>query len=74
MTDLVRAIIAFIVIAIIALAVSANKDGAKLVQAGIIIAIVVVVLRNSSTIQTSIRGLTNAVTTTPKPSSSSGGN
>lgn len=74
MNDVVRAILAFIGITIIALAFSANKDGARLVQGGIVIAILVVVLRNSTTIQSSLSDLQRAVTTTPKATGSSGGN
>lgn len=74
MNDVVRAILAFIGIAVIALAVSANKDGARLVQAGIVIAILVVVLRNTSTIQSGFASLSRAVTVTPTESGGTGGN
>lgn len=74
MNDVVRAILAFIGITIIALALSANKDGARLVQGGIVIAILVVVLRNSTTIQSSLSDLQRAITTTPKTTGSAGGN
>lgn len=74
MNDVVRAILAFIGITIIALALSANKDGARLVQGGIVIAILVVVLRNSTAIQSSLSDLQRAITTTPKTTGSAGGN
>jgi hypothetical protein len=71
MNDAVRAILAFIGITIIALALSANRDGARLVQGGIIIAIIVVVLRNTTAIQSSLSSIRGAITTVPSTSSSS---
>lgn len=71
MNSTVQVILAFIGITIIALALSANSDGAKFVQGGIVIAILVVVLRNSSAIQSSVASLGKSISTTPSQSGSS---
>lgn len=70
MNDLLRNVLAVVAIIILALALSATKDGAKLVQAGLVIAIVVVVLKNSNAVQDSARNLTRLVARTPEQSSS----
>lgn len=71
MNDLLRNALAIVAVIILALALSATKDGAKLVQAGLVIAIVVVVLKNSNAVQVSARNLTRMVARTPEQSSGS---
>jgi hypothetical protein len=66
--------LALIAIVILATALSATKDGARLVQAGIVIAIVVVILKNSNAVQDAAGNLTRMVSSAPKQSSGSGGN
>ena len=59
---LVRQFLAIIAVLIIALALSTNKTGATIVQSGIIIAIVVVVLRNQPAITEVLANLTKTAT------------
>lgn len=63
--------LAVIAVIILAIALSATKDGAKLVQGGLVIAIVVVVLKNSDAVQNATRNLTGVVSGLPKQSSGS---
>jgi hypothetical protein len=50
MNQWMRSVLAIVAIVIIALALSASSNGAKLVQAGLWIAIIVVVLKNTHTV------------------------
>lgn len=68
MNELMRSVLAIVAIIIIALALSASTNGAKLVQAGLLIAIVVVVLKNSNAVQNSARDFTKLVARTPAKS------
>jgi hypothetical protein len=71
MSELTRSILAIFAVIILSLALSGTKDGAKLVQAGLVIAIVVVVLKNGNAVQDAARNLTGLVTkSTGQPSSS----
>jgi len=63
--DIGRSFLAVIAIVILALALSLNPTGAKLVQGGLIVAIVVVIFRNEPAVQGIFRGLTGMVTQQP---------
>lgn len=63
--NITRSVLAVIAIVILALALSLTPTGAKLVQGGLIVAIIVVLFRNEPAVQDTFRGLTGMVTQQP---------
>lgn len=66
MNQIAVGVLAVIAVVILALALSGTEDGAKLVQGGLAVAIVVVVLKNSNAVQNATRNLTSVVSGLPK--------
>ena len=73
LNDLVVGALALVGIVIVAMALSANKTGARIVQMGLLIAIIAVLLRNRSDFLSAWTELTrNAIATTQKQIGSGG--
>lgn len=68
--ELSRSILAIVAVVILALALSATKNGATLVQGGLVVAIVAVVLKNQNAVEDAARNLAGMVAAAPRTQSS----
>lgn len=62
MNNLAAQILAIIALVILALALSATNQGAKVVQAGLVVIILAVLLKNSNAVQNATSSLSGLVT------------
>lgn len=74
MSDIAKLILAISAIAVVALAMSTSKEGARVVQGMLLVLIVAVVLKNEPNTVGVVQNLFTRVTTFPNQQTNPGGN